>query len=389
LAACDELAAHSRNHVILLEGHQLLLADRICQEAFREAVRRAVFPGATVLDLGTGTGIHALFACQAGARRVYAIDREAIIAVARSVARANGCGDRITFLHADVHDAELPEAVDVVIAHHDLEDLFELIPAARRRFLKPGGAVVPCSVELFAAAAEAPAAHERMVAFWTGRLGLDFSPVRAGAANTVYRWNLEPSEQLSEGVSLGSFEFQDAGARLAAERVVTVRRPGTLHGVGTWLIQRLIGDVTVSTGPSGALSPEVWKNRFFPLERPVGVHVGDVVTLELRTGAGGWGAVWQWKVEVRTPEGRVRSQASHSSFAGQLLSAEALRRQEPDYKPTLTPRGAAVRFVLNGLDEHHITRDIEGAVHREYPALFPTFDEAARFVTAVLARYAR
>lgn len=42
--------------------------------AYAEALRQAVRPGCTVIDLGAGTGIFALLACQYGAGRVTAIE---------------------------------------------------------------------------------------------------------------------------------------------------------------------------------------------------------------------------------------------------------------------------------------------------------------------------
>jgi protein arginine N-methyltransferase 1 len=374
---------------MLLEGHQSLVADLICQDTYRRAVARAVFPGAVVLDLGTGTGIHALFACQAGAGRVYAVERSAIIDLARQVARANGCADRITFIHADVRDAVLPERVDVIVAHHAPEDLFALLPAARRRFLKPSGRMIPESLELVAAPAEAPALHQRAVAFWREQYGVDFAPVRAAAANSVHGWRLEPSDLLSDAVSLGSCEFADPAARLAAERAVTVRRPGALHGIGAWPLERLIDDVVISAGPSSELSPDVWRGYFFPVEQPIAVDAGDEVRFAVRTGPGGWGAVWQWRLEVCDATGHVRSRSSHSSFAGQPLPVEALRRQAPDHVPALTPRGKAARLVLDRLDGRHDVAAIGEAVRREFPQLFADLHEVASFVASVLDRYAR
>ena len=40
-----------------------------------QALRAAIKPNSIVVDIGTGTGIFALLACQFGARKVYAIER--------------------------------------------------------------------------------------------------------------------------------------------------------------------------------------------------------------------------------------------------------------------------------------------------------------------------
>ena len=60
-------------------------------------MERAVTDGSVVLDIGTGTGIFAMLACRYGARKVYAIDPNGAIEVAREIARDNGFDDRIEF----------------------------------------------------------------------------------------------------------------------------------------------------------------------------------------------------------------------------------------------------------------------------------------------------
>jgi SAM-dependent methyltransferase len=49
----------------------------------------ALFRGATVLDVGCGTGILSLFAAQAGAKRVFAVDASDIAERAGKIVRAN------------------------------------------------------------------------------------------------------------------------------------------------------------------------------------------------------------------------------------------------------------------------------------------------------------
>lgn len=55
-----------------------------------------VFRGATVLDVGCGTGILSLFAARAGAKRVFAVDASDIADKAEQIVKANGFENIIT-----------------------------------------------------------------------------------------------------------------------------------------------------------------------------------------------------------------------------------------------------------------------------------------------------
>ena len=75
-----------------------MIRDRVRMDAYAVALRQAIRPGATVVDIGTGTGIMACLACRYGAGRVYAIEPADVIEVARRIAAANGLADRIRFI---------------------------------------------------------------------------------------------------------------------------------------------------------------------------------------------------------------------------------------------------------------------------------------------------
>lgn len=81
--------------VYTVTDHRRIVGDQGRVEAYAQALRRATRPGSVVADIGTGTGIMALLACRAGARRVYAIEPDDIIQVARALAQDNGLADRI------------------------------------------------------------------------------------------------------------------------------------------------------------------------------------------------------------------------------------------------------------------------------------------------------
>ncbi|CAI5461673.1 unnamed protein product, partial [Closterium sp. Yama58-4] len=73
--------------------HREMLSDKARTTAYQAALEEnpSLIEGATVLDVGCGTGILSLFAARGGAARVVAVDgsRE-ILAVAQQIARANG-----------------------------------------------------------------------------------------------------------------------------------------------------------------------------------------------------------------------------------------------------------------------------------------------------------
>ena len=146
-------------HVYSLGGYGDMIADQGRIEAYRQALRLVVKPGSVVLDIGTGIGIMAMMACQFGARRVYAIEPGDVIEVARELAAANGFADRIEFIQGLSTEVTLPERADVIVS--DLRGVMppfqHIIPSlvdARRRFLAPGGVLIPRRDTLWASILE-------------------------------------------------------------------------------------------------------------------------------------------------------------------------------------------------------------------------------------------
>src|SRR5438445_4231285 len=93
-----------------------MIADAGRFGAYAEAIARAVHPGDTVAEIGCGPGVFSLLACQAGARRVFAIESEDSIQFARQLAAANGFADRIEFYQSESRKTELPERMNVIVS---------------------------------------------------------------------------------------------------------------------------------------------------------------------------------------------------------------------------------------------------------------------------------
>ena len=138
------------------EVHRTMICDRVRTEAFRRAIESVVRPGDIVLDVGAGSGILSLFAAQAGAARVYAVEQTSVAVLAQELAVANGVADIVQVIQGDVLDIEPPGRVDVVVSEWlggfgiD-EGMLVPVIAARDRWLKPGGLMIPHSVTAWTA----------------------------------------------------------------------------------------------------------------------------------------------------------------------------------------------------------------------------------------------
>ena len=191
---------------LVLDEHRQYLADSARLDAFSAAIHTLVRPGDVVLDLASGTGILGLLACQAGAGRVYAIEVDPIVELARHIARDNGFSDRIVWIHDLSTHVTLPETVDLIVT--DLIGRFGVdagITATlgdARRFLKPGGRIIPSMLTLWLAPVESFEIWEQ-VAFWTRPVrGLSFRAADAIARSTGYPRHIQPEELLSSPRSL-------------------------------------------------------------------------------------------------------------------------------------------------------------------------------------------
>jgi protein arginine N-methyltransferase 1 len=131
-----------------MQGYGSMIRDTARTGAYAGALRAVVRPDSVVLDIGTGSGILALLACRFGARKVYAVEPDDIIQLAREAAAANGFADRIEFIQGISTRLDLREKVDVIVS-----DLRGVLPAleqglvsimdARDRLLAPGGRLIP------------------------------------------------------------------------------------------------------------------------------------------------------------------------------------------------------------------------------------------------------
>ncbi|HEX5873285.1 MAG TPA: class I SAM-dependent methyltransferase [Pyrinomonadaceae bacterium] len=312
-------------------------------DAYAAALRHTINPDSVVMDVGCGPGVFALLACKLGARRVYAVEPESVISIAREAAAANGYADRIEFFEDFSTEVTLPEPATIIVS--DLRGVLpwfeQHIPAiidARERLLAPRGTLIPRRDILWAAVVESADRYEEIIGPWEEN-GFDFD-LSAGTRRVTNTWRktrIAPAELLTEPVCWTTIDYYEVNSPdIRAEISWRVRRKGTAHGVAVWFDTDLVDGIGFSNHPK---QPElIYGNGLFPFSKSIEVMEGERITLRLTAKMVEDAYVWCWDTDFFSPADETRSKVSfkQSTFFGVPLSPAKLHelRQEPAAKGT-------------------------------------------------------
>jgi len=378
-----------------VEDYGRMIADKVRTGAYARALRKAVTPDSTVLDLGAGTGIFSLLACQYGARKVYAVETGEAIELARRIAQANGFGERIEFIQEASTGVTLPEKADVIVS--DMRGSLPLyhsnivsIVDARRRMLAEGGILIPLRESLWAAVVEAPDLYGPLVAPWTkGKFGLDMEAARHAVTNCVKNATVGRDQLLSEPQCWGELDYGTLdSASHAATISCTAARAGTGHGLILWFDSVLADGIGFSSAP---WEPKmVYAPSFLPWSAPVSLDAGDTIAVRLRADLTGADYTWGWDSKVlhgNTPE--VKADFRQSTFWGSPISPARMHRRSSHYQPALGEEGQIAALVIGQMNGTTPLEDIAHSVMRRFPARFRSYAEALAKVGELSENYGR
>ncbi|MEO0495044.1 MAG: 50S ribosomal protein L11 methyltransferase [Actinomycetota bacterium] len=286
------------SHAQVLDYHLSMLLDTHRLDAFRRAIDAAVAPGDVVVDIGCGTGILSFMACEAGARRVYAIEGAPILEVARELAVANGFDEKIEFIEGWSIDVDLPEPADVLITETiGSAGLDEGIVAwaadARARLLRPGAAVIPSRLRFWVAPVHMTDDHALITDWLDTGLPYDLGPALRRAAHSLWFTRVVPDHLLGQPEPALDVDLAAGdGDALAASGTLEVTHDGTIHGLACWFDSLLAAGITVDNSPPRTESS--WGHGFMPIQEPMAVHRGQVLRWSIEISADGHH--WTWEV---------------------------------------------------------------------------------------------
>jgi SAM-dependent methyltransferase len=272
-----------------------MIRDQVRTEAFRRAIDEMVRPGDVVLDVGAGSGILSMFAARAGAARVYAVERTTVAVLAQELIAANGLAEIVQVIHADVLDVKAPERVDVIVSEWlggfgiD-EGMLAPVIAARDRWLKPSGVMIPRSVTAWAALVHDRYLEETVEFLRDKPYGLRLDGLVEMTVNEIsysgsYR-HFAPGDRRSEPGQLWTTDadlisLEQARAPHEAKTLLHVRERGTANALALWFSTELAPGVSLSVGPDDP--PTHWGMTTAPLRSPVELEPDMVVRAKVRT----------------------------------------------------------------------------------------------------------
>lgn len=372
----------------MVQRYREMLDDPLRIAAFRDAIRAEVRPGEVAADIGCGLGTYAVFACRAGAERVYAIDDGPVLEVAREVVRVNGCAERVRLMAGRSTELEPVERVDVAIFEDYVAGLLTpgivaVLRDLRTRWLKPGGRLLPARARVFAACVESSDTHRALDRFQSTServFGVDLTPARKSAFSSPRNVSLAPASLLTPPLLVQELDLTSIDElRLQATVSAPATRDGVVHGVLLWFELALPPRGWLGTGPLDP--PSAWRQLYLPFEAPLAVVEGATLEFEVAAATLGDSMVWRWRAS--TGDAHV----SAHSLDAVTLGKGARQSRRPDRVPPRSPELELDAVILAAVDGTRDVAAIAEAVRVAEPTRFATAADVEARVGRTLARY--
>ncbi|XP_009630322.1 probable histone-arginine methyltransferase 1.3 isoform X1 [Nicotiana tomentosiformis] len=282
---------------------QNMLQDFVRTGTYYAAVieNRADFLGRVVVDVGAGSGILSLFAAQAGAKHVYAIEASEMAEYAKKLIAGNpSLSERITVIKGKVEEVELPVKADILISEPMgtllvNERMLESYVIARDRFLVPNGKMFPTVGRIHVA----PFSDEYLymeiankAIFWQqqGYFGVDLTPLQRSAYEGYFSQpvvdafdpRLLVAPAISHVINFTSIKEEDL-YEIDIPLRFTSSASTRIHGLACWFDVLFNGSTVprwLTTAPGAPTTH--WYQLRCVLSQPLYVMPGQEITGRLR-----------------------------------------------------------------------------------------------------------
>ncbi len=273
----------------MIEYQRLILGDAVRNTALVEALEDSIVPGeTTVADIGSGTGFLAFLASKMGAKECYLYESTELINLSKKIAQENGITN-CHFIRRHSMEVKNPPKADLVISetlgNYALEEnILEILHDAKR-FLKPGGRMIPHSIRQFVCPVASPRLQEGIDIWNDIPLDLHYKAAREISLQNIYVRRIEKADLLASVDAIRQWDRIELGEDDQSIREAIIEWPCAqkthIEGFAIWWECDLAPGIMLSTSP---LSPAThWEQIYLPLLHPLNVEKGQTARLSLRS----------------------------------------------------------------------------------------------------------
>ncbi|XP_062913627.1 protein arginine N-methyltransferase 1-like isoform X2 [Mobula hypostoma] len=261
--------------------HEEMLKDEIRTLTYRNSIyhNKHVFKDKTVLDVGSGTGILAMFAAKAGAKKVFGIECSSISDYSEKIIKAN---------HLDnMEEVQLPvDKVDIIISEwmgYSLfyESMLNTVIFARDKWLKPGGLMFPDRATLYIVAIEDRQFKDFKIHWWEDVYGFDMTCIRNVAIKEPLVDIVDPKQVVTNACLIKEVDIYNVKTEdlsFSSTFRLQVQRNEYVHALVTYFnieFTKCHKKTGFSTAPDAPYTH--WKQTVFYLEDYLTVKLGEEI----------------------------------------------------------------------------------------------------------------
>ena len=373
-----------------------MLTDKGRLDAYVKALKDTINEDSIVLDLGAGTGIFTVLACDFGAKKVYSVEVNPLIKLLGDVLKDKGYDSRVEIIQKLSTDIELDEKANLMVSDiHGGFPLFEssteTILDARDRLLTEDAILIPRKETIYFAVSNSEKIYDAQVTTYLQEFHGFSIP---SAERLVFnRWTsaMSKDEKLitdpavfceMEYASLDETSFQQ-------EFEWTVNEDGTAHGLRGWFENELSDNNGVSN--SIEIEDSTYSRPYFPLQKPVDLKKGDLVCALVSAKYEKGDYAWSWKTDFyeQGDKNKHITGYNQSVLASMFIEPEVVLKQSEYFVPNLNENAEIDMFILNSVDGEAMHGDIADAILEKFPKKFKKFEDALAYVAGLSQRYSK
>lgn len=371
-----------------------MLTDEKRLDAYVKALKEVITSESVVLDIGAGTGIFSVLACDYGAKKVYSVEINPLIKLLQDVIKERGYDAKIEIINKLSTRIELDEKANILVSDiHGAFPLFEssieTLIDARERLLKKDAVMIPRKETIYFSVSQAEEIYENNIKRYLANFhGFSIPSAERLVFNRWFSANCRSEKLLSDSQVFAIIDHRTNNETSFAKTFEwKIEDDGTAHGLRGWFDNEL----SDSSGVSNAIDTEktTYSCPFFPLEREVKVEKGDVVLADISAKYEKGDYTWSWRTKflAKGNTAKVKAEFNQSVLASMFIDPKVALKESEYYVPKTNETAEVDLFILNSMDGEMLQGDIADALMEKYPKVFKNFETAFNYTISLTHRY--